>query len=288
VSSEAVHLSAASREEPSTDVQVRREGLESIGLAALVLLAAAALLYLSFNAGGYFPSAPGFVAIVLTQALVLRTTLAARPFEGFSWALAVPLTGLVLYAAFQLVSALWSHATARTLDSYDRTLLYVLAFVLFGSVRYTRQRASWLLRAVVAGLAAVCLIGLISRVLPHAWPTASSFFANRLNYPLTYWNAEGMVAAMVLILGLHICADRSEHWSVRVLAAAVLAAPTGSRPCCWEANWGLPSRLLSATAVPAIPTARVRATSTPGHLMRNSSPRTCFNFYAVCAFVYTL
>jgi len=203
-------------------VQVRREGLESIGLAALVLLAPAALLYLSFNAGGYFPSAPGFVAIVLTQALVLRTTLAARPFEGFSWALAVPLTGLVLYAAFQLVSALWSHATARTLDSYDRTLLYVLAFVLFGSVRYTRQRASWLLRAVVAGLAAVCLIGLISRVLPHAWPTASSFFANRLNYPLTYWNAEGMVAAMVLILGLHMCADRSEHWSVRVLAAAVL------------------------------------------------------------------
>ncbi|MFI4978135.1 MAG: O-antigen ligase family protein [Solirubrobacterales bacterium] len=222
MSSEAVHLSAASREEPSTDVQVRREGLESIGLAALVLLAPAALLYLSFNAGGYFPSTPGFVAIILTQALVLRTTLAARPFEGFSWALAVPLTGLVLYAAFQLVSVLWSHATARTLDSYDRTLLYVLAFVLFGSVRYTRQRASWLLRAVVAGLAAVCLIGLISRVLPHAWPTASSFYANRLNYPLTYWNAEGMVAAMVLILGLHICADRSEHWSVRVLAAAVL------------------------------------------------------------------
>ena len=56
-----------------------------------------------------------------------------------------------------------------------------------------------------AGLAAVCLIGLISRVLPHVWPTASSFFDDRLNYPLTYWNAEGMVAAMVLILGLHLC-----------------------------------------------------------------------------------
>jgi hypothetical protein len=98
----------------------------------------------------------------------------------------------------------------------------LLAFLLFGSVRYTLARAAWLLRAVAAGLAVVCLIGLISRVLPHTWPTASSFFADRLNYPLTYWNAEGMVAAIALILGFHLSADRAEHPAVRVLAAAVL------------------------------------------------------------------
>ena len=85
------------------------------------------------------------------------------------------------------------------------------------------------MRALVAGLAAVCLIGLISRVLPHTWPTASSFFDSRLNYPLTYWNAEGMVAAIVLILGFHLTADRAEHWSVRVLRSrAVQRSP----PCC--------------------------------------------------------
>jgi hypothetical protein len=221
VSAEAVQVNSASQA-TSAGVWARRAPLESIGWVALVALAPAALVYLSFNAGGYFPSAPGFVAIVFAQALVLRTTLAARPFEGFSRALAIPLTALVLYAAFQLTSALWSHATAHTLDSFARTLLYVLAFVLFGSVRYTRRRAAWVVRALVAGLAAVCLIGLVSRVLPHAWPTASSFFANRLNYPLTYWNAEGMIAAMVLILGFHLTADRAEHRGVRVLAAAVL------------------------------------------------------------------
>jgi hypothetical protein len=213
---------ASASPDASANPAARRRSVESIGLVALVLLAPAALIYLSFNAGGYFPSAPGFAAIVFAQALVLRTTLAARPFEGFSRTLAIPLAGLVLYAAFQLASALWSHATARTLDSYDRTLLYVLAFVLFGSLRYTRARLDWLVRALFAGLAAVCLIGLISRVLPHAWPTASSFFDDRLNYPLTYWNAEGMVAAMVLILGLHLSADRSERRIVRVLATAVL------------------------------------------------------------------
>lgn len=223
MSAEAVQVSSASRR-TSAGVWAQRTRLESIGWVGLTALAPAALVYLSFNAGGYFPSAPGFVAIVLAQALMLRTTLAARPFEGLSRALAVPLTGLVLYAAFQLASTLWSHATAHTLDSFTRTLLYVLGLALFGSVRYTRRRADWVVRALVGGLAAVCLIGLVSRVLPHAWPTASSFFADRLNYPLTYWNAEGMVAAIVLILGFHLTADRAEHPGVRVAAAAVLPA----------------------------------------------------------------
>jgi O-antigen ligase len=201
-----------------------RSPLEWAGWIALIALAPGSLIYLSFNAGGYFPAATGLVAATFAAALLLRTMLGERPFEGFSRTLAIPLTGLLLYAGFQLLSMLWSEASARTLDSFSRTLLYVLALVLFGSVRYTRERLGWLLRAVVAGLAAVCLIGLISRVLPHTWPTASSFFANRLNYPLTYWNAEGMIAAIVLILGFHLTADRSEHWSVRVIAAAVLPA----------------------------------------------------------------
>jgi O-antigen ligase len=200
----------------------RREPLETIGWIALLALAPATILYMSFNAGGYFPSAPGLVAVVLTAALVLRTTLAERPFEGFSRALAIPLVALTLYAAWQLTSVLWAHATARVLDSYDRTLLYVLALALFGSVRCTRERLSWLVKAVFVGLAAVCLIGLVSRVLPHVWPTASSFYDSRLSYPLTYWNAEGVLAAIALILGLHLTAERTEHWSVRVAAAIVL------------------------------------------------------------------
>jgi hypothetical protein len=198
------------------------EPLRMLGLSALVLLAPAALIYLSFNAGGFFPSAPGFVAIVFAQALILRSTLAEHPFEGFSRALSIPLIALVLYAAWQLISTLWSHSTARGLDNYDRTLLYVLAFALFGSLRYTPERMRRLIGALFAGIAVVCLIGLLSRVLPHTWPTASKFFASRLSYPLTYWNAEGMLATIGLILGFHLSADQDEHRSVRILAATLL------------------------------------------------------------------
>lgn len=198
--------------------------LERIGWIALVAFAPTALIYLSFNAGGYFPSSYGLAAVAFAGALVLRSTLGSRPFEGFSKTLAIPLCALALYAAFQLASALWSQATANTLDSFALTLLYLLAFTLFGSIRYTRRRLDWIVLAVVAGLGAVCVIGLISRLLPHTWPTDHTFYADRLNYPLTYWNAEGMLAAIVLILGFHLSADRAGHWGLRVGAAALLPA----------------------------------------------------------------
>jgi O-antigen ligase len=254
-------------------VAQRREPLEAIGLGALLALAPAAVVYLSFKAGGYFPSAPGVVAIVLLQGLVLRTTLARRPFEGYSRALAVPLAALTLLAAWMLLSALWAHATARVLDAYDRTLLYVLALALFGALRYTRARMSWLMRALLAGLGAVCVIGLISRVLPHTWPTTSAFFANRLNYPLTYWNAEGMVAAMALILGFHLTADPKEHPGVRVLSAMLLPALgatlllTFSRGSLGVAALGLVAYCL-LTRLHTLPTALLAVVPTAGVAMK--------------------
>jgi O-antigen ligase len=202
----------------------RDRTLERAGWIGLFALGPAALVYLSFNAGGYFPSATGFAALLLLQALILRTTLADRPFEGFSRPLALVLGALSLYGAWQLTSLLWSHASARALDSFDRTLLYVLALALFGSIRYPRAHLRWAIRALVAAIAAVCLIGLLSRLLPHVWPTSVGFASDRLDYPLTYWNAEGMLAAVALILAFHLTAERASHWSIRVLAAALMPA----------------------------------------------------------------
>ncbi len=47
---------------------------------------------------------------------------------------------------------------------------------------------------------------------------------NRLNYPLTYWNAEGLVAAVASILLIHLAASEDEHPVVRVLAAIFVPA----------------------------------------------------------------
>ncbi len=211
----------------AVDVELDEDGdrlLHGAGWVAAILLPAAALIYLSFNAGGFFPSSPGFAAIIFVQALVVRTMVARRPYEGLDRRLAVPIVALALFGAWQLASALWSHATARAIDEYDRTLLYLLAFVLFGSMAASTTRLRWLIRALAAAIATVCVIALISRLLPATWPTALGLRRAALSYPLTYWNADGLLAALGLILCFHLTCDGREYRIVRVLAAALMPA----------------------------------------------------------------
>jgi hypothetical protein len=201
-----------------------RRLFDRLGLIALIGLAPASIVYLSFNKGGFFPDSTGLAAIGFAAALVLRTTLAEHPFAGYNRQLAVLLLALGFFALWQLVSALWSHDTARALDEYDRTLLYLLAFALFGSLPRSPARLRWLIRALAAGMTAVCLAGLLSRVLPHFWPAATGFYANRLNYPLTYWNAEGLLAAVASILLIELASSQDEHPVARVLGAIFVPA----------------------------------------------------------------
>jgi hypothetical protein len=195
-----------------------------LGVIALIAVAPASILFLSFNDGGFFPDTTGLAAIGFAVLLVLRTTLAEHPFEGYNWKLGIPLLSLAFFALWQLASSLWSHDLARALDEYDRSLLYLLAFALFGSLPRSPARLRWLIRALATGMTAVCVAGLLSRVLPHLWPTAAGFYANRLNYPLTYWNAEGLLAAVASILLIHLAASEDEHPVVRVLGAVFVPA----------------------------------------------------------------
>ena len=209
--------------EPQTSTSAQKF-FDRLGLITLIGLAPASIVYLSFNQGGFFPNSTGLAAIGFAVALVLRTTLAEHPFEGFNRQLGVLLLALAFFALWQLASGLWSHDTARTLDEYDLTLLYLLAFALFGSLPRSPVRVRWLIRSLAAGMTAICIAGLISRVLPHLWPTATSFYASRLNYPLTYWNAEGLLAAVASILLIHLASSEDEHPLGRVLAAIFVPA----------------------------------------------------------------
>src|SRR5438270_7173320 len=90
--------STEDREPPS----LRAALFARLGVIALVGCAPLATVYLAFSNGGYFPSTVGITAIVICAALVLRTTLADRPFEGYSRISGVILVGFGLFAALQL------------------------------------------------------------------------------------------------------------------------------------------------------------------------------------------
>ena len=68
---------------------------------------AAGVAYLSFHAGGFFPTAPALVAIVLAVALAARLAIAGNPLEGVSPLLVVATVAFGLFTVWTLWSGSW-------------------------------------------------------------------------------------------------------------------------------------------------------------------------------------
>ena len=154
--------------------------------------------------------------------LVLLVTLAPRPFPGLSAPFVLGAVALGLFAVWTLVSASWSGSPARALVEYDRVLLYLLAFLVLGALGRSQTRLRWLMRGVAAGTFIVCACGLATRLAPDVWPVASAVAKDRLSYPVTYWNALGLLAAVGIVLCFALTSDAREAPAGRVLAAGAL------------------------------------------------------------------
>jgi O-Antigen ligase len=216
--SDGVEITA---QEPAIEAAPAKRAAQ-LAVTALMLLPGALVVFTGFNAGGYFPGTPALVAIVLAQILLVRIVQAPQPFQGLAPSTLLAISALGLYCLMTLVSALWSHSTARALIEFDRAWLYLLILVLFGSVRPSTQNLRWFIRGLLIGVAIVCLAGLISRLAPDVWHTAPNVANQRLSYPVTYWNTLGLLAALGIVLSFHLCCSLGERRLVRIAAAAVL------------------------------------------------------------------
>ena len=185
-------------------------GIGRVASGALAPPPGALTVYLSFNAGGFFPQTPAFVALILALVLAARIALADRPLQGFSRPLAIAAGALALYAVWTLASGIWSDAPGRALLEFDRALLYLLALLLFGSVPRRSAHLRRMIEGLALGIAIVGIIGLVTRVLPDVWPVDPNFANNRLSYPLTYWNSLGLLAAIGVILCFHLTSSKGE------------------------------------------------------------------------------
>ncbi|MDQ4049264.1 MAG: O-antigen ligase family protein [Actinomycetota bacterium] len=195
---------------------------QRIGIGAILMLPGALTVYLSFNGGGFFPATTAVAVLVTIVALLLRVTLAEQPFEGVGPPLAVAGVALGLFAVWTLLSFAWSEADARALLEFDRALLYMLVLVLAGSLLRTQERVRWMVRGIAAGTFVVCSIALVTRVLPEVWPIESNIANERLAYPITYWNALGLLAALGAVMSLFLACDEREPPVSRALGAAAL------------------------------------------------------------------
>ncbi|HEV2776864.1 MAG TPA: O-antigen ligase family protein, partial [Solirubrobacteraceae bacterium] len=110
----------------------------------------------------------------------------------------------------------------RALLEFDRTLLYLLALALFASLGGQAWRLRWMVGAMALAIVVVCAAALASRLLPDVLPATTSAADIRLNYPITYSNSLGLLAALGIVLCFGLtCSERASR-PARVLAAAAL------------------------------------------------------------------
>ncbi|HKP91381.1 MAG TPA: O-antigen ligase family protein [Thermoleophilaceae bacterium] len=205
------------------DAEPRPDRIENrVAAFLLALVPGGLVVYFSFNAGGFFPGTVGLACVIVIQLLIVRVLLADHPFEGFRSGVAVIGAPLAAFTAWILLSGLWSDSHDRVLIEFDRALLYLVLFLLFGVTVRTATRIPWMVRGLAAAIVLVSGVGLFSRLRPDVLETTSNLAINRLAYPVTYWNALGLLAAIGILLLLGLSASRTEHRITRAAAAAAV------------------------------------------------------------------
>lgn len=184
------------------------------------LILAAFTVYLSFNAGGFFPGSVAYATIAMAVLLVLGIMLAYEPLVDSQPALLLALVSLAAFAALTLLSGSWSNSWGRAVIEFDRVLLYVFTLAFFGLLR-RRGTLEWGLRGFALAAFVVCAVAWITRVAPDVWPISVDVQPQRLSFPLTYWNALGMLAALGSVTLLHLTSGDRQGRLTRISGAAL-------------------------------------------------------------------
>jgi hypothetical protein len=192
------------------------------GRWALCLLPGVLTLYLALNWGGYGADVRAVALLLLTVLLAGRIALVRRPFAGITPPLVIAGSALGLLAAWTWLSSRWSDAPLEATIEFQRVALYAVALVFFGSFVRRRGNLALMVRGIALGVAAICLIALATRLYPDVYSVDTGLSVARLAYPLGYWNGLGLLAAVGVVLLLHLTCDENEWLPVRVLAAALV------------------------------------------------------------------
>ena len=125
--------------------------------------------------------------------------------------------------AWTAASLAWAPVAGPALEDTERLLLYLGALLLALGALQNRAALRAVEPALAAGATIVIAYGLAGRLLPGLIDLARSRSAGgRLEQPLTYWNAEGALSAVGLVLCVRLAGDPSRPRAVRALAAAAV------------------------------------------------------------------
>ena len=189
-------------------------------LASVVLFAGPTVL--AFFAGGYFAGPRRFAIVVAWTLAAIAILVTPHALRGWAWPPRLcALLGLGLLVAWTFLSATWAPIPARAIRYGEIASLYLGALIAATTLTGDARRCRAVEPALSAGALLVILYGLSERFLPGVLHFArTSFSLGRLEQPLTYWNAEGELAAIGLVLSARIAGDDDRGRLLRVAAAA--------------------------------------------------------------------
>jgi len=202
-------------------------GAAGVALAAALTLAVAGLTFLlGFNDGTYQLTDRSAVAIAAWWAIGLGIALKAWPRTRPPLAAIVAAGALTAFAVLTLLSVSWAASDQKAFAEFTRVLMYLGVLVLV-AFAVTRRTAASVADGIAAGIVAVVLIALASRLFwgdvgPGAPP---SFFPvrSRLHYPVNYWNGLAILAGLAFPLLLRAAVARRPDW-LRALALVPVPA----------------------------------------------------------------
>jgi hypothetical protein len=188
----------------------------------------ALVLYLALRGGGYDRIVYSEVGIAVWWLVVLGALIGVLPAARISRPGWVALGLLSAFVAWTALGITWSESAERSAAEAGRVAAYlgVFALALAGQGRDGLRRTAY---AVAAAIAIVGVLALLSRLHPAWFPADDSAsvlpgeLANRLRYPLNYWNGLAGLMAMGIPLVLEV-GSRARQLVTQALATAALPA----------------------------------------------------------------
>ena len=126
---------------------------------------------------------------------------------------------LSAFTVWSFLSIAWADDRGVALEGADRTLLYLVAFLLFALWPQRPATAAWVLGLWTFGIGVIAVVTLV-RVGTVADP-AALFAGDRLMEPVGYVNAQAAMWLMALWPAVTLAASGRVPWPVRGIAAAL-------------------------------------------------------------------
>lgn len=190
-----------------------------IGILAAGLLT---ILYYAFNAGGYFVAERSYGGLWILYLVVLGLLFSLQLKGGMPRLGRIEVGIFAAFALWNLASVTWSYYPSMSFDEFIRAILYLAAFGFFYLYLARREWLSWIGHMFVAIATITAIRALLGKTLPDVVNDPDLFGANRLNYPITYWNTMAIFMGMAFLLGLRVLADKGTRLVTRCIYAPVL------------------------------------------------------------------